>query len=110
MAASALTVQNLANTGVTPSFGAANADGNYFTNNGKSFLVLKNGSGGSIVATVASQVLCNQGSTHNIEVTVSAGSEEWIGPLDNNRFNDADGYVQVTYDGVTDLTAAAISL
>lgn len=108
----ALTVQNITlTTSLTPSYTAAAAGGDTFVNNGRTFFQMVNGSGGAIVATFNSLTNCNQGHDHNIEVTIPAGSEEMVGPFPANRFNASDGTgVAVTYDGVTSLTVAAISL
>jgi len=110
MAATALTVQSMVNTGLEATYAACNADGNYFTNNGETFLHVINGSGGDITVTVDSPTECSQGETHDIAVVVTAGEERMIGPLNQSRFNDDDGRAQVTYSGVTSLTAAAIKL
>jgi hypothetical protein len=112
MAATQITVQNITKaTSLTPSFEAANADGNYFKNTGKIFVYAKNANvGASRTITIASQVECNQGSTHNVTITVPASSEEMCGSFDVNRFNDSDGYVQMTYDDEADLTLAVISV
>ena len=108
----AITVQNITlNTSLTPTFAAAAELGDYFANNGKIFLYIKNANVGvARVLSINSQVLCNQGVDHNISVTVPASSEELVGPFDVNRFNDSSGYVQVTYTDHEDLTVAAISL
>jgi hypothetical protein len=105
------TVQNIAlSTSLTPSYAAAAGGGDDFVNNGRTFLHIKNGSGAPIVATVDSLVNCSQGSDHNIDITIPAGSEEMCGPFNTGRFNDADSKVSITYDGVTSLTVAAIAL
>jgi len=111
MAASELTVQNVTmDASLTPAFDAANADGNFFTNTGRILLYAKNGSGSPIVMTIVSQTDCNQGATHDIEVTIPAGSEEMVGFFSNNRFNDSDGYAQITYSDVTTLTIGVMSV
>lgn len=110
MAASALTLQSMVNSGLEATYAAANVDGNYFQNNGNVFLHIINGSGGDITVTIDSPTECDQGETHDIAVVVTAGEERMIGPFNSNRFNDDDGRVQVTYSGVTSLTAAAIKI
>ncbi|MCZ6721845.1 MAG: hypothetical protein O7A65_09920, partial [Proteobacteria bacterium] len=45
----------------------------------------------------------------NPQVSVPASGERWIGPF-AEAFNDATGFVQVTYDAVTSVTVAAIKV
>ncbi len=105
-----LTVQKLTNTGVTPSFAAADVAGDKFANNGRQFLVVRNGGAASITVTINSQKKCDQGFDHDLTVDVAAGAEKWIGPFDPNRFNDGDGNVEVAYSAVDSVTVAALSL
>lgn len=108
----ALTIQEFdKDTSLTPSFAAAAAGGDTFLNDGRTFLYIKNGSGGAIIATIDSLVNCNQGTDHNITVTIPAGSEEIVGPFTPaSRFNGDDNFSSITYDGVTSLTIAAIKM
>lgn len=105
-----LTVQQLALAGVTPTFGAAAAGGDTFTNSGRTFLVVKNGGASSVDVTANSVTPCNQGFDHDQAIAVAAGAEKWIGPFPKTRFNDATGKVGVTYSGVTSVTVAAVEL
>jgi uncharacterized protein (DUF697 family) len=89
---------------------AAAVGGDQVQNNGRTFLKITNGSGGAITVTVASQVTCSQGSTHNATNAVAAGATDLMGPFDTTRFNDANGYIQITYSGVTSLTIGAFSV
>src|SRR4051794_5552022 len=95
-----LAVQDVTNAGTVPTYGAAAGGGDQFQNDGKTMFHVKNGSGGSITVTFASQKSCDQGSTHNTAVAVAAGAEKMVGPFDPSRYNDANGYCQVTYSGV----------
>ena len=108
----AITVQNISLTAsLTPSFAAASSGGDYFANNGKIFLYIKNANvGAPRTVTINSQVNCNYGHDHNIEVTVPASSEELVGFFSTDRFNDVSGRVQITYSSEADLTVAAISV
>lgn len=108
--ATALTVQVIAIAGTTPSYAAAAAAGNYFTNDGRTFLQVKNAGGGSDCAvTIDSYVACDQGSTHDVSVTVvKTSGDKMIGPFNPKRFNDSSSYVNVGYDQVTSVTVAAI--
>lgn len=93
---------------------AASAGGDQFNNlvatTERTFLRVVNGGGSPITVTIASQVLCNQGYTHDLAVSVAASGEEWIGPLSRDRFNDGNGNVQITYSGVTSVTVQAVRI
>lgn len=103
--ASALTVQNIVLTGLTPSYVAADATGNYFANQtGRVFLHVKNGGGASINVTVDSQELCSFGFDHNVVVSVPDAAERMIGPFTTARWNDANGRVNISYSAVTSVT------
>ena len=108
MPASELTVQKITKTGVTPTYGAANTDGNFFANDGRTFLIVKNGGAGSINITIDSANPCNYGFDHDVVVAVGAGSEEWIGPFEKGRFNNDQRQTSVSYSAVANVTVAAI--
>jgi len=105
-----LTPQVIALTGITPTLVAAAAGGDEFVNSGREFIHIKNG-GSEITVTVNSQTACNQGSDHDVAVTVPATTgEKFIGPFPKARFNDAAGKVQITYSGVTSVTIGIVRL
>jgi len=108
MAASAITVQSMINTGLEATYASANVDGNYFTNDGNTFLHVINGHSADITLTIDSPTQCSQGSSHDIAVVITAGEERMIGPFDQGRFNDDNGRVNITYSLVTALTIAAV--
>lgn len=103
----ALTTQRPLLDGTAVTYGAATAGGDTFTNDGKSFLHAKNGSGGALVVTVAAIYECSHGSSHNAVVSVPAGGERIIGPFPTNQFGENPA---ITYSGVTSLTVAAVGL
>lgn len=109
MAASAITVQTCNLDGLETTYAAANADGNFFTNDGKTFLHVKNGDAADKTVTIDSPVDCNQGYTHDEAIVVTAGEERMIGPFPPSRFNSS-GVVNVTYTDVTSVTVAAIKV
>lgn len=98
-----LAVQSMSTAGVAPTYAAATSGGDQFSNDGKTFLHVK-ASAAPVTVTIASQVTCNQGSTHNKTVVVSSTGEQMIGPFDVNRYNDTSGRVQATYSQVTGVT------
>lgn len=111
MAASAITVQNATKTGLAVTTASANVDGNYFTNDGKSYLQVTNGGGSSINVTIDSPVVCSQGGVHDEVIAVGAGVTKVIGSFDKSQFNDpVTGRVNVSYSAVTTVTVAVVSL
>lgn len=110
MARTSLTVQDISISGVTPSYSSANVDGNSFANDGDVFLHVKNGSGSDITLTVQTPAKVNGVDIEEVTVTVSAGSEEMVGPFPTTTFNQSGGVVYADYSAVTTVTVAAIKL
>lgn len=104
-----LLVQKFSEVGLTPAFSAAAATGDTFTNNGSTYLFVKNQDAAAMNVTVESATKCSQGFDHDLVVAVAAGTTEQIGPLPANRFNDAQGKVSVSYSAVTSVTVAVVS-
>ena len=111
MAATEITVQNSnLSSGLDVSYAAANADGNFFENNGKTVLLVKNASGGDITVTTDSQTNSNQGYDNDEDAVIGNGEIGCIGKFSKNRFNDSDGNVNVTYSGVSSVTVAVVNM
>lgn len=89
---------------------AASGGGDQFQNNGKTTLEIANGSGAPITVTVPRTKACDQGSLHPVTNVVAAGVTDTMGPFPVELHNDALGYCQITYSGVTTLTIGAFSL
>lgn len=105
-----LTVQTISHTGLEVAPVAAAGGGDDFANDGRTMLYVVNGDASPHTVTIDSKVTCNFGSDHDVAVTVPAGESRWIGPFAPSRFNGADGLVDVSYDGVTSVTVAAVKL
>lgn len=102
-------------TSITPTFAginlapvAAAAGGDKFLNDGNTLLYIKNGGGSSINATVAAPGTPGGLTLTPPVVAVPAGGEKILGPFDPKYFNDASGFVNLTYSGVTSVTVAVI--
>lgn len=108
MAATELTPQNMTSGGLEVTFESCNVDGNFFTNNGRMFIWIKNDDTTDKTVNIASPTPCNYGFTHNVSVTVTASEARLIGPFPVARFNDNDRHVNITYSAVTSLTIALI--
>lgn len=107
---SVLSVQDVTNAGLQPSYVAAAAGGDSFPNNGRTVVHVKNGSASAITVTIASPQQCSHGFTHALAITVNAGADKLIGPLDPFRFNDNSGNVGITYSSATTVTVAALDM
>lgn len=110
MARTALTVQTISNSGIAPSFTAAETDGNWLVNNGREFLEVKN-TGDEITVTIQTPATIENVAIAEVAVTIPATTgDKMIGPFATHVFNQADGTVYVDYSGVTNVTAAAFTL
>jgi hypothetical protein len=99
-----LTVQTVANTGTVLTTATAAAGGDTFPNDGRTALKVVNAHSGAWVVTITRDKTCDQGFTHSLAVTVSAGMTKYIGPFPRDEFAHI---ISVTYDGVTALTVGA---
>jgi len=106
-----LTVQTSAMSGAVLTMSAAtsgatgSASADDFANDGRTFLIVHNGSGGPVVVTVNSATACDQGFDHDVAVTINAGVEKMIGPFTTARFGPSTTF---WYDSVTSVTVAAV--
>ena len=107
-----LTAQSIAAAGTTPSYAAAAGGGDTcVAPAGKSFVHVKNGSGGSITVTVASNATAGVGlAASNRAIAIPAGQERMIPIEDAAWINSSTGAVSLTYSGVTSLTVGVFTL
>lgn len=106
-----LTVQQIVatTTALGPTYASATSTGDDFPNDGQTFFHVKNTNGSPVNVTINSIKACDQGSDHDIVVSVPATTgDKMIGPFPPSRYNDGNGRVQVTYASVTGVTVAAI--
>ncbi len=106
-----LTVQTIVVTGLTESLVAAAGGGDEFVNADDVFIIITNGSGGSITLTIETPAII-EGDLAIAERTISigAGATKLIGPFDKGVYNDSAGKVQLTYSGVTSLTVGVFQI
>jgi hypothetical protein len=96
-------------SGSAVTYQSADGDGDHYRASSQARLHIRNGGGAPITLTVHSQLACSQGSTHDTTAVIGAGTDEILGPYDAARYADADGFVQLTYSGVTSLTVTVIA-
>lgn len=84
---------------------------NTFVNNGRTLLLVKNGSGSSINATVITQIADIDGNVVPDKViAIAAGAEKLIGPFPPGIYNDTTGVAEVDISVVTSITIACIQV
>lgn len=107
-----LSTQTIKRAGLKPSYASASGGGDKFHPGGRTFLHVKNGSGGSITVTAVTPKQVDGEEIADRAVAIPAGEEKMIGPLPASLFaNPSDsGLGAITYSGVTSLTIAAVSL
>jgi hypothetical protein len=95
-------------------YAAATLAGDSFPNSGSTYLFAKNSSGGALDIVADSPRPDNFGFSGNaLDVTMSvpAGKTRVFGPFPENRHNDNNNRVQLTYPGgVTGLTVKVVAM
>lgn len=87
---------------------AAAGGGDKFLNDGSVLFYVKNGGGSAVTVTVEASGMPGGLSLTDPAISVAAGAEKIAGPFNPTLFNDATGYVNVTYSGVTSVTVSPI--
>jgi hypothetical protein len=106
-----LTVQSLTSAGAAPAtLVAAAGGGDTFSNTGACFVDVANGGGSPITVTIPAQATCDQGTLHNITVTVPNAATRRIRVPAGTRYADTSGITTINYSGVTGVTVGAFSL
>ena len=99
-----LTVTDITRAGVAPTLTAAAGGGDSFVNDGRVYLHINNGGGGSITLTVVTQKTVDGKAVADDAITVPNGAARIVGPFPPSIYNDANQQVQLTYSGVTSVT------
>lgn len=112
-----IAVATIAQTGTAQSLASANTDGSQFNvrSDGRTFLIVSNGSGGSINVTLDARVTsinvpgAGAITISDIVVAVPAGATRLIGPI-APAYVDSTGYAHITYSSATSVTVQAFYL
>lgn len=102
-----ITAQTIPEAGLAVVFTAVNAS-DVLTNNGNSYLHVKNANAAACTVTLDATRTCDHGFDHNIVVSVPATTGDMVlPPMPLNRFSKA---VTVTYSVTASVTAALVTL
>jgi len=118
MAVTTITPQDIVMTGLTPVYAAANADGSKIpcSSDERLFLQLKNTNGSTRTVTIDLPDTAGHIPGYGavtladaaIVIPITTG-DKMIGPIPP-RYVDSAGFVNITFNAVTDLTIAAFKL
>lgn len=107
MARTELTVQEFDVDGLDESLESANADGEYFSNDGGVFLYVKNGSGSPITLTAQTPAEIGGLDIEEKTYVIGAGENGFWGFFNPAMFNQSNGTVYIDFSDVTSLTIGA---
>lgn len=83
------------------------ANNHEFINNGKTRILMINGSGGPLTATVISKS-CSHGRTLDVTMTAAAGDSSIYGPFPQGEFNQTGGLVNIDLADDTSISFLAL--
>lgn len=108
MARTALAVQQIVRSGLTPSYSAANVDGHSIQNGGSEFLHVKTGGTACNVTIVTPGTVDGQAVADRV-IAIGTTSERMIGPFPPDVYNQPGAAdVHVDFSAVTSVTVAAL--
>ena len=106
MARTALTVQTISRSGITPTYSAANVDGHSIPADGIAFVHVKTVGTGCTVSVPVPKTVDGQAVTSRSYV-IGTNSERMIGPFKSDPYGQADGTVSIDFSAVTAVTIGA---
>ena len=107
-----LTVNTIIYTGLdSESLFVAAAASQEFVNDGRTFMIIKNGSGGSITCTITSAGTTQGRAIADDIITVGATTgEQMAEPWPRSIYNAADGNIDITWSATATVTVAVFRL
>lgn len=87
----------LGQAGSTPAPRTAAANDTIATPSNKTYLHVDNANASACTVTFTAEVPCNQGSLHDLVVSVPAGQKRIIGPIDGRFIDSVTGKCSVGY-------------
>ena len=111
MARTVTSVQSVSRTGAVPTYGAVDAvNHNQFTNDGRTFIHVKNGGGAPINVTVGTPGTVDSLAVADLVVSVTNASEKMIGPFPKGTYDQTGGGVYVDWSSGSSVTYAVLKL
>lgn len=111
MSETQLTPQQILKTGITPTLSAANADGSYFHNDGRTYIDVACAGVETTLTIDTPGVKDGDLDIEDRDVVIPATTgHKKIGPLAPSIYNDADGNAHITFTQVTGLTIGIFRL
>lgn len=105
-----VTTDRIQIAGTNPTYNPASAGGDKTPPGADVVLHVKNASAGSVTCTVVTPGTVAGQPIGDVNVTVPAGEERFIGPLTPNIFTGSDGLVDITWSATASVTFAAIAI
>lgn len=106
-----LATQQVSRTGTTITLSAASSGGDKLTPGDHVALRVKNAGGTACNVTIATPPTYEGQAVADVTVTVAATTGDvLIGPLPASLFRGSDGFASISYDQVTSVTVAAVSV
>jgi hypothetical protein len=106
MATLAVLTPNLGDQDLSPV--AVAAGGDQFLNDGRTILYFKNTNASDRTITIVTSGTVGGLAIADVTLVISQNEEKAIGPFEPRYFNDANGYVQLTYSADAGLTVRPI--
>lgn len=110
MPRSALTVQQISRSALTPAYTAANALGHSVANDGERTFIHVKTVGTACVVTVQTPNTVDGLAIADRTYSIGTNSERMIGPFPRNNYNQGSEEVYIDFDVVTAVTCAAIRI
>lgn len=106
-----LTAQHVNITGSAVTYSAAGATGDTLPPHRRGVFHVRNGSAAAVMLTVVVPGTTAYGQPQpDIALSVPAGAEAAVGPIEQGLADPANGTVQVTYSAVTSVTVAYVTI
>lgn len=105
------TPQEIVPDGLTASYVAAQAGGHVVTNDGATFLHIKNTNGSARTLTIASNMTLADGRpVVDRDEVIAATSEQFLGPFETDIYNNSDGQLELSWSATAGVTLAVLQL
>lgn len=102
------TAEQLARTGITPTFTAADVAGDRFANDGRTMVRVKNGSGSAVTVTFVIPTTVDGQAVTGKAMVVPATTGDVMSDVFPPEYNNSLGEVSWTYSAVSSVTVAVV--